>query len=368
MLKHLPFFYQILKILMTEYQKLIDELTKNHILKSDELLQLIECNDAEALDYLFSKSRQCRELSYGKDIYIRGLIEISNCCKNDCYYCGIRRSNTNVQRYHLTTEQIRECCRLGYELGFRTFVLQGGEDLYYDDDKLCLLISEIKKEFSDCALTLSLGEKSRESYQRYYDAGADRYLLRHETANEVHYGRLHPDEMSAKNRKQCLYDLKEIGYQVGSGFMVGSPYQTSKLIVEDLLFLKDLQPAMVGIGPFIPHHETPFAAETGGTLEQTLTLIALIRLLLPHALIPATTALGTIATDGRSRGILAGANVIMPNLSPEDVRQKYMIYDNKLSSGAEAAESLNQLKEEMRKIGYQVVVSRGDVYKMKEES
>lgn len=360
MRKHLPFFY-LRQLIMPESKIIIDELAEHHQIEDFKLQQLIECKDENAIDYLFLKSQESRAKYYGKDVYIRGLIEISNCCKNDCLYCGIRRSNANVQRYHLTSEQILDCCQLGYELGFRTFVLQGGEDQYYDDDKLCRLISEIKKKHGDCAVTLSLGEKSRKSYQRYFDAGADRYLLRHETANEAHYAQLHPNDMSAQNRKQCLYDLKEIGFQVGSGFMVGSPFQTSELIVEDLQFLKQLQPAMVGIGPFIPHHETPFASEAGGTLEQTLKLIALIRLLLPHALIPATTALGTIATDGRTKGILAGANVIMPNLSPEDVRQKYMIYDNKLSTGAEAAESLNQLKSEMQSIGYQVVISRGDV-------
>lgn len=339
---------------------LIDKLAENHWLSRKELVTLINGRDEETARYLFEKAINERHLHYGNSIFIRGLIEISNCCKNDCLYCGIRRSNHHVLRYRLMPDEILECCSLGYALGFRTFVLQGGEDLTYDDDKIVDLVRNIKEKYPDCAVTLSIGEKSYESYLRYFEAGADRYLLRHETANACHYAKLHPSDMSHQHRIQCLKDLKRIGYQTGTGFMVGSPFQTTEHIVEDLLFLADFKPEMVGIGPFIPHHETPFATCQGGTVELTVYLLAVIRLMLPKVLLPATTALGTIAPDGRNRGILAGANVIMPNLSPESVRKKYMIYDNKLSSGLEAAEYLEDLRRQMNLLGYEIVQSRGD--------
>lgn len=341
-------------------KRLIDKLSQTHLLSRDELTLLIGNRNEELAEYLFQKAREARLQYYGHDIFVRGLIEISNCCRNDCLYCGIRRSNTKAVRYRLTSDEILECCETGYQLGFRTFVLQGGEDLSFSDEKMVEIIRRIKQDFPDCALTLSIGEKSHESYLRYFQAGADRYLLRHETAHEAHYARLHPAEMSHARRMQCLRDLKAIGYQTGTGFMVGSPFQTTDDIVEDLLFIADFQPEMVGIGPFIPHHDTPFAQQPGGTIELTLYLLAIIRLLLPKVLLPATTALGTIATDGREKGILAGANVIMPNLSPQSARQKYMIYDNKLSSGLESAEYLSSLKDAMESIGYHIVESRGD--------
>lgn len=341
-------------------KKLIDKLSQTQLLSRDELTLLIDNRNEELAEYLFQKAREARHQYYGHDIFVRGLIEISNCCRNDCLYCGIRRSNDQAVRYRLTSDEILECCETGYKLGFRTFVLQGGEDLSFTDEKIVEIIRRIKQVFPDCAVTLSIGEKSYESYLRYYQAGADRYLLRHETANAAHYAQLHPAEMSHARRMDCLRSLKAIGYQTGTGFMVGSPFQTTDNIVEDLLFMADFKPEMVGIGPFIPHHETPFAQQPGGTLELTVYLLAIIRLLLPKVLLPATTALGTIDPDGREKGILAGANVIMPNLSPQSVRQKYMIYDNKLSSGLEAAEYLNQLKETMQSIGYQIIESRGD--------
>lgn len=294
---------------------------------------------------------------------MRGLIEFTNYCRNDCYYCGIRKSNCNAERYRLTKEQILECCDVGYELGFRTFVLQGGEDGYYTDKILADIVSSIKAKYPDCAITLSLGEKSYESYKLLYEAGADRYLLRHETANAQHYSKLHPPVMSLKNRKQCLYNLKEIGYQVGCGFMVGSPFQTTECLVDDLMFIKELQPHMVGIGPFIPHKDTPFAGKPAGTLELTLFLLGIIRLMLPYVLLPATTALGTIHPKGRELGILAGANVVMPNLSPKEVRSKYLLYDNKICTGDEAAECRMCLTHRIESIGYKLVVSRGDCKK-----
>lgn len=340
--------------------QLIDKLAKTNILSKEEFIHLISHRNAEISEYLFAKAREAREKYYGKDIYIRGLIEITNYCKNDCYYCGIRKSNKNVLRYRLTKTQILDCCKKGYVLGFRTFVLQGGDDSYYNDNRMFDIVSSIKKLYPDCAITLSLGEKTHESFLMLFKAGADRYLLRHETSDPEHYGKLHPKKMSSEERKRCLYDLKEIGYQVGSGFMVGTPFQTIENLAEDLLFIVDLQPQMVGIGPFISHHETPFAEKTNGTLELTLFMLALLRLILPSALLPSTTALGTIDNEGREQGILAGANVVMPNLSPLDVRKKYMIYDNKIGTGLESSEYLPMLKLQMKKLGYNVVVARGD--------
>lgn len=341
-------------------KNLIDKLYRFHTLAKDEIVALINGRTPDLSNYLFEKARNTREKYYGKEVYIRGLIEISNYCKNDCYYCGIRKSNLNASRYRLTQEQILDCCHHGYELGFRTFVLQGGEDLYFTDELLVSLIGEIKRNYPECAITLSLGEKSYESYSAYFQAGADRYLLRHETANGLHYRQLHPAVMSHDNRLQCLRNLKQIGYQTGTGFMVGSPFQTAENLAEDLCFMSDLQPQMVGIGPFIPHHETPFTGQPAGTTELTLFMLALTRLFLPSVLLPATTALGTLDASGRTNGILAGTNVIMPNLSPMDVRKKYMIYDNKTITGIETAEYLDLLRKEMQQIGYNVVVARGD--------
>lgn len=325
-----------------------------------ELEALLTAQDEEELAYLREKAREVTDKIYGKDVYIRGLIEFTNYCKNNCIYCGIRRDNTNAQRYRLSKEQIMECCETGYELGFRTFVLQGGEDSYFTDEKICDIVSGIKSKFGDCAVTLSIGEKSRESYQAYFDAGADRYLLRHETADAQHYKQLHPPEMSLKNRKRCLFDLKEIGYQVGCGFMVGSPYQSFETLYEDLCFIKELKPHMVGIGPFIPQKDTPFGSEKAGTLDRTLKLLSIIRLMNPHVLLPSTTALGTIHPQGRELGIKAGANVVMPNLSPVEVRDKYKLYDNKICTGDEAAECRHCMSRRMESIGYRVVVARGD--------
>jgi biotin synthase len=341
-------------------KQLIDKLYTTGRLMPDEYKALIEGRNDELSEYLFDKARTVGIRNYGRDVYIRGLIEFTNYCKNDCLYCGIRRSNNSVERYRLTKEAIMECCNTGYELGFRTFVLQGGEDGHYTVDKMTDIIRSIKAAFPDCAVTLSIGEKSFDAYKAFFDAGADRYLLRHETANPQHYSKLHPASMSLKSRKQCLYDLKKIGYQVGCGFMVGSPFQTVDCIVEDLMFIKELEPHMVGIGPFIPHHGTPFAEENAGTLELTLFLLAIIRLMLPAVLLPATTALGTIHPQGRELGILAGANVVMPNLSPVSVRQKYMLYDNIICTGDEAAECRYCLQKRVESIGYRIAVSRGD--------
>lgn len=342
-------------------KELFDKLYQDTQLTETEYKELLELHtDKEIAEYGFELARKRQKETFGNEVYTRGLIEISNYCKNDCIYCGIRRSNQNAERYRLSEEEILSCCESGYALGFRTFVLQGGEDGYYTDDLLEDLLHKIKAAYPDCAITLSLGERSRESYERLYAAGADRYLLRHETANEAHYGKLHPAEMSLKNRKQCLYTLKEIGYQVGCGIMVGSPYQTIDNLVEDLSFMKALNPHMVGIGPFIPQKDTPFGEMEQGSLEMTLFLLAIIRLMLPKVLLPATTALGTIHSRGRELGILAGGNVVMPNLSPVKVRKKYALYDNKICTGEEAAECRGCLGNRMESIGYKLVVSRGD--------
>ena len=341
-------------------QALIDKLEQTRSLTREEWIALIRGRSPEAAEYLFRRARKIRVQHYGHDIYIRGLIEFTNYCKNDCYYCGIRKSNANAQRYRLSKEDILSCCDTGYRLGFRTFVLQGGEDGWFTDERLSSIISEIRRRWPDCAITLSAGERSRESYQMLFDAGADRYLLRHETYDSDHYGKLHPPSLSAAHRQKCLWDLKEIGYQTGTGFMTGSPYQTPENLADDMLFLARLNPQMVGIGPFIPHHETPFARQPAGTAELTLYMLGLIRLLIPAVLLPSTTALGTIVPDGREQGILSGANVVMPNLSPPQVREKYLLYDNKLCTGDEAAESLRSLKKRMEAIGCHITVERGD--------
>ncbi|MGL5206047.1 MAG: [FeFe] hydrogenase H-cluster radical SAM maturase HydE [Acidaminococcaceae bacterium] len=322
--------------------------------------ELLQTNDKHLRDSLLNAARAAATTQFGHNIYIRGLIEFTNYCKNDCYYCGIRCSNQKARRYRLTKEQILSCCHNGYQLGFRTFVLQGGEDPFFTDKVMVEIIAAIKKVHPDCAITLSIGERPYSSYKALFDAGADRYLLRHETADPAHYARLHPSNLSLTSRLECLQMLKEIGYQVGTGFMVGSPYQTIDNLIEDLLFIRDFKPQMIGIGPFIPHHETPFHDQAAGTMEQTLRLIAIIRLMLPKALIPSTTALGTIAPDGREQGILAGANVVMPNLSPVEVRKDYLLYDNKICTGEEAAECNSCLQSRLQKIGYQIAVDRGD--------
>ena len=338
----------------------IDRLRWERTLRPEEFRQLLTECDAELLRYINKQAQEVSLLHFGNKIYIRGLIEISNCCRNNCYYCGIRKGNPNIERYRLTQESILDCCKQGYESGFRTFVLQGGEDPVLTDDKIERIVTNIRQEYPDCAITLSLGEKSRNTYERFFKAGANRYLLRHETYNEAHYQQLHPAEMSGKRRLQCLQDLKDIGYQTGTGIMVGSPGQTVEHIIEDLLFIEKLRPEMIGIGPFIPHHDTPFKDEPAGSVELTLVLLAVLRLLFPHVLLPATTALGTLAPGGRLLGIKAGANVIMPNLSPQNVRGKYLLYDNKLHTGAEAAEALNELQREVASIGYRIVSARGD--------
>ena len=348
-------------------KNLIDKLEKNQILSKEEFVRLLAISEKDDIDYLTERAKCIRDDIYGKRVFIRGLIEISNYCKNDCYYCGIRRSNKNAQRYRLSKEQILSCCENGYELGFRTFVMQGGEDAFFKDEVVCDIVSSIKERYPDCAVTLSLGERSTESYRKMKEAGADRYLLRHETFDNTHYNKLHPVELDPENRKRCLRDLKALGYQTGTGIMVGSPYQTLENIAEDLLFIKKLNPEMIGIGPFIPHKDTPFKNFESGTMEMTLRLISILRLLCPKALIPATTALGTISPQGREKGILAGANVIMPNLSPKEDRKKYMLYNDKLSDGEEAAEGLNKLKESMRKIGYEIVEDRGDCIALKDK-
>lgn len=344
---------------MEKLKILVDRLFVTGHLDRNEYITLIENRDS-IKEYLFSLSSMVREKHYGKDVYLRGLIEITSYCKNNCYYCGIRAGNKNAERYRLTKEQILDCCETGYILDLRTFVLQGGEDPYYTDDMICNILREIKARYPDCAVTLSIGEKTEESYRRFYEAGADRYLLRHETADYEHYSKLHPSSLTAKQRQECLYTLKKIGFQTGAGFMVGSPYQTCENLADDLLFLEKLKPEMVGIGPFIPHHATPFAGMPQGTAELTIFMLALVRLILPTALLPATTALGTILPNGRELALKVGANVIMPNLSPTDVRSKYLLYDNKLCTGDESAQCKKDLEDKVLSAGYKVVTNRGD--------
>ena len=338
---------------------LVEKLRKNRDLSDAELKELIESTEYDKA--LYTAADEVRRERYGDAVFLRGLIEISSYCKNNCLYCGLRASNTKAERYRLSKEEILSCCEEGYELGYRTFVLQGGEDPHFTDELICDIVSEIRKKYPDCAITLSLGEKSRQSYEKFFNAGANRYLLRHETADERHYARLHPDNMSCENRKRCLFDLKEIGYQVGSGFMVGSPYQTTENLIADLRFLQELQPDMIGIGPFITHKDTPFCDMESGTAELTLRMLSILRLMFPYALLPSTTALGTIHPMGREMGLKAGANVVMPNLSPVSVRKKYAIYDDKICTGEESAQCRGCLEKRIEAAGYRAVTDRGDV-------
>lgn len=341
--------------------ELIDRLSVDHELELGEYEGLVASFCPELASYAAGRAREARRSVYGDDVFIRGLIEIGSYCRNDCLYCGLRRSNRGAERYRLSREEILACCEEGYRLGFRTFVLQGGEDAAFTDEVVCDIVASIKEAHPDCAVTLSLGERGRESYRALFDAGADRYLLRHETADRVHYAQLHPAELSWERRMACLRELSDIGYQVGCGFMVGSPHQTSATLARDLKLVEGFRPAMCGIGPFIPHHATPFAHEPAGSAELTCYLLSLLRLIDPGLLLPATTALGTLDVRGHERGMLAGANVVMPNLSPITVRRKYELYDNKACAGSEAAEGLAELSRRMEAIGYHVVVDRGDV-------
>lgn len=343
---------------------LVNKLFETGDLSDNELKLLIE--NGSFNEPLARAADIRRRENYGDKVYIRGLIEFTNYCRNNCYYCGIRRDNKKAERYRLTKEEILLCCDEGYRLGFRTFVMQGGEDPYYTDEMICDIVSEIKRRYPDCAVTLSIGEKPRESYQAFFDAGADRYLLRHETADSIHYGRLHPEKMSLENRKRCLYDLKDIGYQVGSGFMVGSPYQTTENLISDLRFLKKLKPDMIGIGPYITHADTPFAGFKNGDVMLTLRLVSILRLMFPYALIPSTTALGTIHPQGRELGLKAGANVVMPNLSPVSVRKLYSLYENKICTGEEAAQCRGCLERRVESAGYKIVTDIGNVRKIEE--
>lgn len=345
---------------MEENENIAERLINCGSLSLSEYERLIEERTPEIAAYLAERADKVRREHYGNSVYIRGLIEISNICKNDCYYCGIRKSNRDCSRYRLTKEDILACCDEGYSLGLRTFVLQGGEDGYYTDSVLAEIISEIKSRYPDCAVTLSLGERSYESYRLLKEAGADRYLLRHETADEAHYSKLHPEKMKLSERMECLKNLRKLGYQTGCGFMVGSPYQTAANIAADLKFIEEFKPEMCGIGPFIPHPKTPFKDFNSGSAELTCYLLSIIRLIHPRVLLPATTALGTILPDGRERGIKSGANVVMPNLSPLSVRKKYELYSDKICTGEESAQCMGCLSRRMNSIGYKIVTDRGD--------
>ena len=344
-------------------EQLIRKLACEQRLTLEQWQRLFSEYDEDDIALAMALARETAVSRFGKRLWFRGIVEFSNICRQNCFYCGIRRDNHKVCRYRLTPEEILECCAEGYEGGFRTFVLQGGEDGWFTDERMCAIVRDIKARFPDCAVTLSLGERSRESYQALFDAGADRYLLRHETADEAHYRMLHPADQTLQNRLRCLRDLKEIGYQTGCGIMVGSPGQTPAALARDMVFMQEFAPEMIGVGPFLPHQDTPFRAEPAGSVELTLLVLALCRLMLPDVLLPATTALGTAESDGRIRGVLAGCNVVMPNLSPAAVRKHYMLYDNKAGTGMTPEQSVRLLQTQMAGIGYEVAIGRGDYQK-----
>ena len=350
---------------MNKSYKIIDDLTINPSFNEEHIKSLLQDLRSENYtgplsEYLFAAARFVREPFYGHRVFLRGLIEFTNYCKNDCYYCGIRRSNTNAVRYRLTKEEILHACKIGYANGLRTFVLQGGEDMYFTPKRMTDIISSIKENYPDCALTLSIGEKKYDEYISYFKAGADRFLLRHETADKSHYQTLHPQEMSLVHRLNCLKELKEIGFQTGAGMMIGSPYQSMDNLITDIKFLSSFKPHMIGMGPFIPHNQTPFKDKPAGSVEITLVLLSIIRLLLPKVLLPATTALATLSENGTIKGLKAGANVIMPNISPTDIRNLYTLYNNKKITGGESLEGINNLKAMLKKHGYEAVTARGD--------
>lgn len=350
---------------MDKLFSIIDSLSAGKMLSEEQFKYLVTHRSDEGARLLQTRAAAVRDSIYGREIFVRGLIEFTNVCKNDCYYCGIRKSNPNLSRYRLTEAQIMYCVRSGYDLGFRTFVLQGGEDGHFTDEVLSKLIRQMKTEYPDCAVTLSLGERSRESYAALKEAGADRYLLRHETATKAHYEELHPPEMSFDHRMHCLHELRDLGYAVGAGFMVGAPYQTPADLARDFLFLQEFRPDMVGIGPFIPHRDTPFRDMPAGTLKDTLYYLSILRLMLPDVLLPSTTALGTIHPLGREMGFDCGANVIMPNLSPVTVRKQYQLYDGKICVDDDATKCNHCLDLRLEKFGYRMVVDRGDRKRMK---
>lgn len=339
---------------------IIERISSGKTLSVEEWIQAIDYNDPGYDEELKAAASVTRDRIYGRKVFARGLIEFTSYCRNDCYYCGLRRSNRDALRYRLSYDCIMDTADAGYMAGFRTFVLQGGEDSYFNDECLIMIVRGIKERYPDAAVTLSVGERSFESYKALKEAGADRYLLRHETADSVHYRKLHPDDMSQENRIRCLHDLKRLGYQTGAGMMVGSPGSSSRTLAEDMVFLSSLKPEMVGIGPFIPHSSTPFRDEKRGSVDLTLRMVSLVRLALPHAMIPSTTALATASTDGQLQGILHGANVIMPDITPQSERSKYMIYDGKKITGDEAGENLRQIAEVMESIGYELSMERGD--------
>jgi biotin synthase len=329
-------------------------------MNDNDILRIIASQDNEEIESLFARARKVREEYYGKSVYIRGLIEITNYCKNDCFYCGIRCSNSKLERYRLSLGEILDCCRSADTLGLKTFVLQGGEDPWFTTERVTQMVSAIRREFPSHAITLSLGERSAYDYESFFNAGANRYLLRHETASDTHYAKLHPSSMTLAVRKQCLLDLKKIGFQAGAGFMVGTPFQTPECLLEDIRFMEELQPQMAGIGPFLPQKDTPFSGYQGGSLILCLKMLAITRILLPAALIPATTAMETAAPNGRELALNAGANVVMPNLSPSEVKKLYAIYDNKVSGGDQAEENLSRLKKKIISAGFLPDMGRGD--------
>ena len=352
---------------MMTNRELIDKLNIQKALEKAEWIQLFRDFSKEDRLYAAHLAREIADARFGKKIYIRGIVEFSNYCKNDCYYCGIRCSNQHAQRYRLSKEEILACCDEGSALGFKTFVLQSGEDKAYSLQALCDIVRSIKERHPDCAVTLSLGEMREAEYRALYEAGADRYLLRHETADAAHYAKLHPQNLNLKNRLECLQTLKTIGFQTGCGMMIGSPYQTPACLAEDMLFIKAFEPHMVGIGPFIAHKDTPFKDKENGSYETTLFVLSLVRIMLPDTLLPATTALGTVHPAGREEGIKAGANVVMPNVSPLAARKKYMLYDNKICTGEESAQCIACLKSRLAAIGYEIVESRGDYSALRAE-
>lgn len=324
----------------------------HHNLEKSEIIQLLNSDGNE----LFKTADEVRQEFVGDEVHLRGLIEFTNICRQTCKYCGIRRENSKVNRYRLSKDEIISMARHGVRNGFKTLVMQGGEDSFFTKDLICEIIFEIKK--MDVALTLSLGERSFEDYKAFKDAGADRYLLRIETTDKELYKSVHPG-MSFENRKRCLYDLKSLGYETGTGCLIGLPGQTVESLADDILFFKELDADMVGVGPFIPHPETPFAKSSCGSFNLALKVMAITRLLLPNINIPATTAMETLSPNGRLIALQSGANVFMPNITEGVSPSKYEIYPDK--SGINGAKNgiIGEINENLKVIGRYVSDTKG---------
>jgi biotin synthase len=325
-----------------------------------DIIKWLKADDAAEL---FAMADDIRKRYFKDEVHIRGIIEFSNYCMKNCFYCGLRRDNKTIERYRISEDEIIDTALKAGELGYKTILLQSGEDGGYTIEGLCAIIKRIRSNL-DCAITLSLGEKSFDEYRSLRDAGADRYLLRFETSDRGLFNKLKPDS-SYENRLDCIKNLKKLGFQVGSGFMVGLPGQTYEILADDILLLRELDLDMIGIGPFLSHHNTPLGNSASGTLDLTLRALAIIRILMPDVHIPATTAMGTVEKGGREKALQCGANVIMPNVTPIKYRKYYEIYPNKICIDDAPSDCRACIEGMLKSLGRAAATNKGDSIKVK---